>query len=898
MENIFLISQDFKFNIQLLKDKGFTVIVPLLLTYLKYQGYIKLIKIKSKTEESVEDSTIIAYKDLENLKNSSEYKTHDYKLSQIEIEDINNGILIYAIAFTTPKTDPIYKFVSQAAHIIKEKIILLEKDDLCTLFEFYEYLQNETIDDSKIEEYANIILDLYFDCLEYSLDYAGLNAKEYREITKLMINLLGAKSGCLVHPYAGPANIISQLNQNIFYTAAYNNVEHYIAYNIYADIIGVNAKFTIGGIQFESTDSVTDYVFYDNIVLKSKHAWKAMMNTIENNAKGVFLINNKSLRKFKSGIAKISNSSTPTFIMSEKVSHIIFFRNEIAIIIVQKEKKNKDIVTLVNETNISEINAAKIWNDIRNNKNCYNLSIEEFNKEHFEFNFNRFVQKAIINKMSKISNMVKLEHLLLERYKLQIDIYKFEKDNTYKIKNIYVLGYSKFLPYYSIKNKKLVNIPEEEALKYQNRLLLVNLSERKCFQPKILAFDKLDNISFLYGDTYVYRINDSLVDITYLIKELNEDYILEQLFPTQDSSKRTKWEDLLECYIKMPNTGSNTPIKEQRIIYNDEKLVFLQRLLSNYSYKTDDFASVSEVALMPGTVLNNKYEIIEELGSGGFGKTYKATMKNSDNSKTVVAIKEFFYKEFQFRAQDGKNVLTPIIEKIGFVASSRIKFMNEANKIKTFDSENIVKVYDVFNENETCYYAMEYINGINLAEYSARKGVIEENEAIRIIKCAANALKIMHNENMLHLDVKPENIMIDNNGRVVLVDFGAAHKYNISNDDNSTLIEYASPGFTAPGAVNKNLFKPCRDIYSLGATLYYMLSVSEERKRMKNSAKKGTIYNLNEESIINEIVNEFKAVRPNNISDTTWNCIEICTNKTFYVKFKSIDEFLAMLPDE
>lgn len=97
----------------------------------------------------------------------------------------------------------------------------------------------------------------------------------------------------------------------------------------------------------------------------------------------------------------------------------------------------------------------------------------------------------------------------------------------------------------------------------------------------------------------------------------------------------------------------------------------------------------------------------------------------------------------------------------------------------------------------------------------------------------------MHNERMLHMDVKPQNIMISNNGRVVLIDFGGAHKYNISSQDNTTLARICSPGFTPPEPASSIRFSPAYDIYSLGATLYYILTGIIFENKSEDSQQEG-----------------------------------------------------------
>lgn len=200
--------------------------------------------------------------------------------------------------------------------------------------------------------------------------------------------------------------------------------------------------------------------------------------------------------------------------------------------------------------------------------------------------------------------------------------------------------------------------------------------------------------------------------------------------------------------------------------------------------------------------------------------------------------------------------------------------MTEARKIKELDSDKIIKVFDVFDENNTCYYTMEYIDGCNLHEYVKNKIRLKEEEAIRIIRSVGESLKIMHDRNTNHFDVKPKNIMMSNDGRIVLIDFGAAHHCN--NDyENNTYLAYRSIGYSAPYIPQDKgyyLFSPTYDIYSLGATLYFMLTGLEPIDYTDDSC-------------------------PPFLKNTkSWGCIKMSLSRNRDECPKSVDEFLAMLP--
>ena len=175
---------------------------------------------------------------------------------------------------------------------------------------------------------------------------------------------------------------------------------------------------------------------------------------------------------------------------------------------------------------------------------------------------------------------------------------------------------------------------------------------------------------------------------------------------------------------------------------------------------------------------------------------------------------------------------------------------------------------------------MEYIDGCNLEEYVKNNAPLSEKEAIRITRAVANALKKMHEANLLHLDVKPANIMIAKNGRVILIDFGAAHKFK-TNTSNTKAVNFKSNGFSP--RENVNYADETYDIYMLGMTLYFMLSRvignNEEASRVYN--KEGKLSNLHPLP---------------NISEGLWMCIEKATRDGQEYRHQSIDEFLAMLP--
>ena len=228
--------------------------------------------------------------------------------------------------------------------------------------------------------------------------------------------------------------------------------------------------------------------------------------------------------------------------------------------------------------------------------------------------------------------------------------------------------------------------------------------------------------------------------------------------------------------------------------------------------------------LQIGTLLNRgKYRIIRYISSGGFGCTYEALNVEMDCN---VAIKEFYMKDFCNRDSVSGHVTVATQSKVELVGRVRRKFVEEAQALYRMNHPNIVRVTDKFEENGTAYYVMDYVEGNSLAGLIADCGPLPEDEAVWYIRQTADALEYVHSLNRLHLDVKPHNIMIDNSGKVVLIDFGVSKQYDeVANENTSTLMG-STPGYAPPEQMSRSVgrFTPATDIYALGATLYKLLT--------------------------------------------------------------------------
>ena len=223
------------------------------------------------------------------------------------------------------------------------------------------------------------------------------------------------------------------------------------------------------------------------------------------------------------------------------------------------------------------------------------------------------------------------------------------------------------------------------------------------------------------------------------------------------------------------------------------------------------------------TLQDGNYRILKVLGQGGFGITYLAIQVRLDRK---VAIKEFFMKDFCERNETTRQVTLGTAGSREMVNSCRKKFLKEAKHIAKLDHPNIIRIIDVFDENSTSYYVMEYIEGGSLSNKLGTTG-LSMSDATRYILQVAEALKYIHKQNIAHLDIKPSNIMLNGNDEIVLIDFGVSKQYDLTGGQTSVSPVGRSSGYAPleqydPNGVKD--FSPQTDIYSLGATYFKLLT--------------------------------------------------------------------------
>src|SRR5215213_5651905 len=231
-----------------------------------------------------------------------------------------------------------------------------------------------------------------------------------------------------------------------------------------------------------------------------------------------------------------------------------------------------------------------------------------------------------------------------------------------------------------------------------------------------------------------------------------------------------------------------------------------------------DPSSAFSGALPPGTKLQGGvYSVGKVLGQGGFGITY---LGGDIRGRRPVAIKELFPYGSTRR---GNNVHPfgglPAAE----YATTRDRFLDEARVLARFDHPGIVDVYGTFEENNTAYMVMELLRGRTLGQLVEERGPLPESEAVRHIVRAGEALKVVHAASLLHRDLKPDNLMLNDAGDVVLIDFGTARTFAAGKTGRMTTM--VTPGYAPLEQYGEHVrFGPFTDIYALGATLYHALT--------------------------------------------------------------------------
>ena len=281
-----------------------------------------------------------------------------------------------------------------------------------------------------------------------------------------------------------------------------------------------------------------------------------------------------------------------------------------------------------------------------------------------------------------------------------------------------------------------------------------------------------------------------------------------------------------------------------------------------------------------------KYRLEKILGQGGFGITYKAIMKETVSGSLgnmevdiPVAIKEFFVKGVCQRDGDSTTISVSNTENTNSFEQQREKFKKEARRLRSLSNPHIVKVYDLFEENGTAYYVMDYVDGENLSARLKRTNApLAESEVRNYLNQILDGLEAIHNKGMFHLDIKPANIMVDSHDVVKLIDFGASKQQStVGGATMSTGISYTN-GYAPKEqmAQSYDKFGPWTDFYALGATMYKLLT-NQDPPSISDLSEDGTedkhlalpMPNISEEmkKLVVWMMQENRLKRPKNVGE-------------------------------
>ena len=227
--------------------------------------------------------------------------------------------------------------------------------------------------------------------------------------------------------------------------------------------------------------------------------------------------------------------------------------------------------------------------------------------------------------------------------------------------------------------------------------------------------------------------------------------------------------------------------------------------------------TVNSQHLAEGTFLNDRYLLGAVIGAGGFGVTYAAW---DENLSVPVAIKEYFPVKYAYRNIEDSDELLPYEESRGLFALGLDRFRREAQVLAQFQNvPGIVNINECFDENETAYIAMEFVHGVPLDAY-VREHHPSPKKLLEIMLPAINALEIIHRQGINHRDIKPDNLLVQEDGSIKLIDFGSAREV-----EHVTNLIVVSDGYAPLEQYDlKQPQGPWVDVYGISATIYHMLT--------------------------------------------------------------------------
>lgn len=221
------------------------------------------------------------------------------------------------------------------------------------------------------------------------------------------------------------------------------------------------------------------------------------------------------------------------------------------------------------------------------------------------------------------------------------------------------------------------------------------------------------------------------------------------------------------------------------------------------------------------TVLHGRYRIQDVIAEGGMGIVY---LGYDPVLETKVSIKEYFPRRYGMRIPGQTSLQIYAGSSAELFRTELEKFIKEARTLARFGAlDSIVSVKDFFYENETGYMVMEYVEGETVKQLVEREGKMEPQHVLRLMKPVLDCLAVIHQEKLLHRDIAPDNLILREDGRLVLIDFGTARF--LSADDEQTMTIYYKSGYSAGEQYAPHTEKgPYTDVYGICTTMYFMLT--------------------------------------------------------------------------
>lgn len=304
--------------------------------------------------------------------------------------------------------------------------------------------------------------------------------------------------------------------------------------------------------------------------------------------------------------------------------------------------------------------------------------------------------------------------------------------------------------------------------------------------------------------------------------------------------------------------------------------------------------------LEPGRLLKDTYIVGKVLGYGGFGVTYLAWNTVLEQK---VAIKEYLPSEFSTRMPGQTKVTVFHGDKSEQFNDGVDKFVEEANRLAQFrNTDGIVRIFESFKENNTAYIVMEYLDGETLTKYLEKTGPLPADEAVRLMTPLIQSLQVVHEQNIIHRDIAPDNIMVTRYGQVKLIDFGAARYATTSHSRSLTVV--IKPGYSPEEQYRSRGDQgPWTDVYAVGSTMYRMITGQTppdamERRAFFEGKKKDILapltkyskkINLNQETAILNAMNVRIEDRTPDMAAFEQELNSVDEVKRRYGKIKKID---------